>query len=74
MIQLQIVGTLISRNIHPIKEKKSLMVLNIVKANPSIETQDMSEFMIDVYFFKSFILFFMVYKVFFQTIYKENIK
>lgn len=67
MIQLQIVGTLISRNIHPIKEKKSLMVLNIVKANPSIETQDMSEFMIDVYFFKSFILFFMVYKVFFSN-------
>lgn len=58
MIQLQIVGILTLSNIHPTKERKSLMVLNIAKANPSIETQGMREFMIDVYFFKSFILFF----------------
>jgi len=55
---LQIVGILISRNTRLIKERKSLMVPNIAKASLSIETQGISEFMINSFFFLTFYLFF----------------
>ncbi len=50
MILLRIVGILISRNTRLTKERKSLMVPNIAKANLSIETQDINEPMITGFF------------------------